>query len=404
MPFLVFLRANSRWLCAGFLLTAFSGFGQTFFIGLSAGALRAEFGLSHGEFGTIYMLSTLASALSLPWVGKSLDRFAVSPVAATVMILLALFCFGMAAVSAVWMLVIVIYGLRLFGQGMMSNTSMTAVGRWFDAQRGKAVSIAALGFPFAEAIMPLTFVTLTATIGWRASWGLAGAFLLLVAMPIVLWLLKKDRVPQNRAEAAGSADVRHWTRAEVLRDPLFWLLSAGVQAPPFISTAILFHQVYLVGLRGWSLELFASAFVVMAGVAVVASLTLGTLIDRFSARALVPFMLLPLGFGCAVLASVHAPVGAFIFMAFLGISNGFVGTLAGALWPEIYGTRYLGAVRSTVFALMVFSSAAGPGVYGFLIDLGVSVDLQMAVMSCYCFAVAAVLTLTAIRLRSRNAT
>jgi MFS family permease len=402
LSFLVFLRANFPWLCAGFLLTAFSGFGQTFFIGLSAGALRSEFGLSHGEFGTIYMLSTLASALSLPWVGKSLDRFAVPPVAAVVMILLALFCFGMAVVSAVWMLVVVIYGLRLFGQGMMTNTSMTAVGRWFDAQRGKAVSVAALGFPFAEAIMPLTFVALTAAVGWRTSWALAGGFLLLVALPVVLWLLRKDRVPQNRADTAKAADVRHWTRAEVLRDPVFWLLSAGIQAPPFISTAILFHQVYLVELRGWTLELFASAFVVMAAVAVIASLTLGTLIDRFSARALVPFMLLPLGAGCAILASIHAPLGAFLFMAFLGISNGFVGTLAGALWPEIYGTRYLGSVRSLVFSLMVFSSAAGPGVYGYLIDLGVSIDLQMAAMSIYCFATAAVLSLAALRLRARN--
>jgi hypothetical protein len=68
-----FLHANTRWLLAGFLLTMFSSFGQTFFIGLSGNELRASFSLSDGEFGTIYMLATLGSALTLPWLGKFLD-------------------------------------------------------------------------------------------------------------------------------------------------------------------------------------------------------------------------------------------------------------------------------------------------------------------------------------------
>lgn len=61
-PMLLFLRANARWLAAGLLLTMFSSFGQTFFIGLSGNRLRAAFDLSDGDFGGLYMLGTLASA------------------------------------------------------------------------------------------------------------------------------------------------------------------------------------------------------------------------------------------------------------------------------------------------------------------------------------------------------
>jgi len=39
------------------------------------------------------------------------------------------------------MLVIAIYLLRLAGQGMMSHTAMTAMGRWFVAERGRAVAV-----------------------------------------------------------------------------------------------------------------------------------------------------------------------------------------------------------------------------------------------------------------------
>ena len=61
---LTFLRNNARWIAGGFLLTFFSSFGQTFFIGLSGEELRAKFDLTDGEFGLTYMVATLASAIT----------------------------------------------------------------------------------------------------------------------------------------------------------------------------------------------------------------------------------------------------------------------------------------------------------------------------------------------------
>ena len=71
---IVFFRENSRWIAGGLLLTFFSSFGQTFFIGLSGEELRAKFGLSDGEFGGIYMIATIGSALTLPILGRVLDH------------------------------------------------------------------------------------------------------------------------------------------------------------------------------------------------------------------------------------------------------------------------------------------------------------------------------------------
>ena len=68
-----FIRANLRWIGGCFLLTLFSSFGQTFFVGLSGNALRAQFDLSGGEFGGLYMAATLVSAATLPWLGRTLD-------------------------------------------------------------------------------------------------------------------------------------------------------------------------------------------------------------------------------------------------------------------------------------------------------------------------------------------
>ncbi len=46
-----FLRENARWLVGGFLLCFFSSFGQTFFISLSGGEIRAEYGLDQWRMG-----------------------------------------------------------------------------------------------------------------------------------------------------------------------------------------------------------------------------------------------------------------------------------------------------------------------------------------------------------------
>jgi MFS family permease len=300
------------------------------------------------------------------------------------------------------LLILAIYLLRLFGQGMMSQNAFTAIGRWFVAQRGKATSVAAIGVNVGEALFPTLFVLTAAAIGWRNAW-LAGAVtLVVVALPLIAWLVKVDRTPRATDPAMPVAAARDWTRSEVLRDPLFYLAMSGVLAPPFIGTTIFFHQVYLVDLRGWSLEVFAASFTLMAATVVTFSLVAGTLVDRFSAKAVLPTFLIPLGFACLVLGTVEAQWAAPVFMVLLGISYGFTNTVFSALWPEIYGVRYLGAVRAMTVAIGVFATAAGPGLTGYLIDSGVGFPLQVVVMGVYCFAACVVLVFVSRRLTARG--
>jgi hypothetical protein len=90
MQFIVFLRDNARWLGGGFLLFFFSSFGQTFLISLSAGDIRLEYALSHGQFGSLYMAATLASALTLPRLGHMVDHYSAKKVTLLVVPMLAL--------------------------------------------------------------------------------------------------------------------------------------------------------------------------------------------------------------------------------------------------------------------------------------------------------------------------
>jgi sugar phosphate permease len=401
MTFLAFLRDNARWLAGGFLLTLFSSFGQTFFISLSAGSIREEYGLSHGGFGTLYMVATLGSALTLPRLGQIVDRYSVKHVALFIIPMLALAAVSMAFSTNVILLAFTIYLLRLFGQGMLTHTSFTAMGRWFSAQRGRAVSVVTLGHNTGEAIFPLIFVAVAVAVGWRNTWLMAAAALVLVALPVIVSLIAVERAPRASDPVARVSDARDWTRAEALRDPVFYLLFLGVMAPSFIGTVIFFHQVYLVELRGWSLELFAGTFTLMAIMTATFALISGQLIDRFSAVALLPAFLIPLGLACLILGFFDGQWSAFAFMALHGVSWGFSSTLFGALWPEIYGTKHLGSIRALAVAVMVFASAMGPGLTGLLIDRGVSYPGQIIAMGIYCFAISLVMLQVSRQVRAR---
>ncbi|MER2507323.1 MFS transporter [Amaricoccus sp.] len=402
MPILAFIRENARWIAGGFLLTLFSAAGQTYFISLSAGDIRAEYGLSHGQFGLLYMIATLASALTLTRLGQIVDWLKVGRVTLVIVPALAAASVAMALSGNIVLLTLAIYLLRLFGQGMMTHTAMTAMGRWFSAQRGRAISLVALGQNAGEALVPSLFVATAGAIGWRGAWGAAAALLVAVALPAIFLLMRVERTPRADDPAIRADTGRDWTRAEVVRDPVFYLLLLGVLAPSFIGTTIFFHQIYLVELRGWTMEFFASTFALMAGATIVCALVCGALIDRFSAVRMLPFFLLPLAAACLVLASFEGRWSAWAFMLLQGMSYGFASTLFGALWPEIYGTRHLGSVRSLVMAAGVFASAAGPGLTGYLIDRGVGYPDQILAMGVYSLAGASLLLLASRIIRRRT--
>jgi len=179
-----FIRANARWLLGGFALTFCSSFGQTFFIGLSGEELRAKFTLSDGEFGLLYMVATLGSAATLPFLGRLLDVVSGRRAILFVIPPLAIACAAIAFAPSVALLIAAIYLLRLFGQGMMTHIAMTQTARWFSAARGRAISLVVPGHQAGEAILPIAFVITSSVIGWQGAWLIAGGVLIIAAVTV----------------------------------------------------------------------------------------------------------------------------------------------------------------------------------------------------------------------------
>jgi MFS family permease len=401
---LAFIGRNFRWIAGGLMLTFFSSIGQTYFISASVAEWQAAFSLSHGEFGRLYMFATLASALCLPFVGRLVDVVPPHRMIALVTPVLAGAALLAGYASSVPVLIVAVFMLRLFGQGMMTHIALTTTGRWFVAERGRAISLVVLGQQAGEGTIPLAFALLTIAYGYRVGWIAAAIALLVVGLPFAFWCYHKPRVPHGQLskEKSSSPEVRNWTRREVLRDPIFWVLLTGVLAPAFVGTIIFYHQNYLTALHDWPPQLFAMSLMIMAMTTVTCALITGAVIDRFAAKSVLPFFLLPQAAACFVLAYSGPDFTLFIVMVLLGISYGMSSTLFGSLWPEIYGLANLGSIRSVTVSAAVLATAAGPGLTGTLIDGGVSLPTQMVAIGFYGLLATGAMTLASMYLKRRS--
>ncbi|WP_298259411.1 MFS transporter [uncultured Litoreibacter sp.] len=379
-----FIRSNLNWLSAGLVLTFASSFGQTFFLSIFAGEIRAEFDLTHATWGGIYMLGTLGSAATMIWAGALTDRFRVRVLGPFVLLILAFACVSMALVSSVPMLVALIFVLRLMGQGMSTHVASTAMARWFVAARGRALAVASFGFSIAEATLPILFVALMGLIGWRSSW-LVAAGVLIVLSPVIFRLLKQERTPQSSAadnQVAGM-DNMHWTRMQVFRSPTFWMIVPVLLGPPAFGTAFFFLQVHLAEVKGWSHFDLVQLFPVYTGVAVCSMIASGFAIDRFGTGRMMAVYTLPLALGFLIFSQSNSLLVAAIGIALFAMTSGMQSTLPSAFWAEFFGTRHLGSIKAMATAIMVFGSAVGPGLTGVIIDYGVDYSRQMSGVAIY---------------------
>ena len=379
-----FLRNNAPWLAAGFLLSFSSSYGQTYFISLFAGEIMAEFGLSHAQWSSIFGIGTLGSAGLLVLAGGITDRYRVRALGTAIMVGLALACFAMAAVPSAWALLPVIFLLRFTGQGMCGQMANVAMGRWFVANRGIALAVATLGFALAESLLPIVFVSLLGSTPWRLLWVIA-AGLALLAIPLLFMLLQSERTPQGLSDDMHSPGMqgRHWTRAEVLRHPLFLAALPLILGPAAFATAMFFHQVHLSDAKGWSHLQFVALFPLYTLLTVGGMIGSGLLIDRFGTGRLMHLYQIPLILAFLTMGWSDTIAGGAIAMALLGFGQGMGTTLPTAFLAEYFGTRHLGAIRAMATGTMVLGTALGPVITGSLIDSGWRFDQQMPLIAIY---------------------
>ena len=379
----MFKNLSLKVILFGFIFTFFSSFGQSFFLGLFNNSIRNELSITHGQFGSIYASATLLSSFVLIWVGKKIDDINISKFAFFVILLLSFSSFFFSTISSISLLFIAIFLMRFSGQGMMSHTATTTVSRYFTKSRGKALSTIWFGLSTAEFILPVFVIFLLSLYDWKIIW-ISISLLVLLILPITSIILVKNLNFNSREteqkKGSKNLNIKNWKRIEVIKDYRFYIISANMLAMPWIATGTFVYQSFILNSKNWGPYIIAQSFMAYSVLSVITLIISGILIDKFTSRKLIIYMNIPLLISVFVIMYFKHPFTAFIFLGLIGVSNGFANVLGSSTWAEIYGVKYIGSIKALTTALMVFATAFGTALFGFLIDNGYKIE-EIALIS-----------------------
>jgi MFS family permease len=342
--------------------------------------LTREFGWSRAALSGAVSLAGVLAALASPLIGQALDRHgsrfvllaAVLVNAAALMLLsltpsllvfYVLFCIA----RTNWA---VPFDLGIYG----------ALSRWFVERRAFAASIATMAQMAGLVAMPLIAQFAIVHDGWRAGWLALGIVTLAVGF-LPVWLLL-DRGPQGRAGAPASASEPHFSRAQAVRTPAFWLLLLYTVLVYPVQAGVSLHQApHLVerGIDATTAALIVGSFSFMSGMG---TLVCGLLPRRLPTRFALALVGALLALGTLLMTRIASSADGYLAAAVFGAGIGGVLTLLPVAWADYFGRANYGAIRGIALSAQVLAQATGPLFSGALRD--VTGDYLLAL---YCFAV-----------------
>lgn len=379
-----FIGNNKRLLNFGFLFNFFSSFGQTFFISLFVPFWVESLNISNATFGSMYATVTIISAFLLSLSGKYIDRMPLKKYGLIVFSGLMLSVILLSQAYHVAILMLGLFLVRWFGQGLMTHTSSTGIAKHFDTNRGKALGFTALGNPAGQFILPLVVVPLIAYSGWRMSLLYMSIAAIVLIIPTLL-AIKPVAIFESNETDTKAKPIE--SNTNYLKTSEFWIIAANIFTIPFVCTAVFLYQYTIGQNKGWDVSWVAFSFAFFAVSSAVSLLISGTLVDKFSGIKLFPLYLLPAMIGLFLLSISDSKWIFPLFYSLLGISSGLGSTIKTAVQVDVYGTGNLGKIRSNFSTLLMLSTAIGPPIFGFLIDKKFSFNAIMGISALFVLAV-----------------
>ena len=368
-------RSDRRYLLFGLLHTFFGGFGQTYLLAFFLKSFQEEFSLSYTGIGLLSMYMSLASALTLPYFGRLLDKTHAGTYSLITALCLSGACLLIAFSQSIYHLFFGLYLIRFSAHGLMPHISDVTISRYFIKNRGKALAISNIGGSLAEAFLPLIIVQLLISYDWRQIYGMMAIAVVMVLLPAVLFLTKRKdpfNFPPKEKVEAKAIGFKPLSYRELFSSSYFVSALSMMMIPPFLITGFLFYQHALVASKGWEINTMSNFMIGFAIFRISSGVIAGTLTDKFSAQKLFPFYILPIAMGALMLLFATSSYGAICFFCLAGATLGLGSNFKAALWAERYGRQQVAMIRSIATSAMVLSTALSPPLFGFILDEGYS--------------------------------
>ncbi|MBI5879858.1 MAG: MFS transporter [Chloroflexi bacterium] len=343
--------------------------------------LSQAFGWPVGVIGLVSTVRLVTAMVVSPVVGWLSDRVGPRVVLAAGALITGAAYLALYFISDPVVFYAVFTVAMALGFNMLVGTpAQAAVARWFRRQRGMAMAIVSMGSSFGGVFLVPAVQLLLAGGDWRWAFGVIGAGILLVNLPLAVLFLRDDpeslglhadgdaSPPPVAAASEPAHDDRQWSAREIWSAPDFRHLAIGLLFTASLWSLIEFYQFPILtsrGVDGGTAALFISIYSLCAALT---KFGWGYLADRVDLRRLLVGALWLNAAGLALLAFADNTALFWLYATVSGATGGGQAALAAPLIAQRFGRRSYGAAAGLLMPLTMIVPAIAVPVAGFAFD------------------------------------
>lgn len=351
--------------CCGVFVSFASIVVYTFSIFLKP--LSSTFGWSRGEVSFAFALAALSVAACSPFIGRLLDRYPARRIVIPCVAIYGIAFSSLALLTThIAHLFCVFVILGIVGNGTTQLGYARVVSAWFDQERGRALAAVMAGSGLGSMVFPPVAQALISAYGWRVAYGVLGAIILVLGLPLAVAFLYEPAIqpiaePLDRDQTRSSI----W---EALTNLRFLAIVAALLLFSFATNGLNAHWAALLTDRGWAPELAATVLSVAGLATLLSKLSTGYLLDRFFANRAVAALLLVCASGFVAILYGHASGLAFAAAVLVGIGMGAESDAVPYLLTRYFGLGRFSELYGYTWCAYAVAGALGPLVMGNVFD------------------------------------
>ena len=364
--------------------------GQTIGVSVFTDYLIDAIGIRRTDFSLTYLIGTVASGFLITKAGKYYDKYGARILAMVAGIMLGVFLLLLTKVDvlieslthflggnsntmvAYVVLAISFFGIRFFGQGILTMVSRNMVMKWFERYRGLANGIMGVFISFGFAAAPKIFNSMIEHSSWRSTWLYIAIFLIFIFAAFVLVFFRDNATdcglpmdgiatdkPKKKKVIRKAA--RDYTLKEARSTYVFWIFNLTIALNALFVTAISFHVVSIFDEVGFDRTTAVSIFIPTSIIAMTINFLGGYISDHIKLKYLVMVNLVGIALSSVgvILLGKQGPAFYMIVVG-NGIAQGIFSVINTVVWPRFFGTKHLGAISGFSMSWTVVGSALGP--------------------------------------------
>ena len=373
--------------------------GQTMGVSVFTENLLDDLEINRNNLSLAYLVGTVGSGLMITRAGKLYDRYGarlMAFIAAGMLGLMLLYLTRVeslvsffldhvnlvnTALTTFILMSFGFWGIRFFGQGLLTMVSRNMVMKWFDKKRGLANGIMGIFAAFGFSLAPKILNQFIEDFEWKGAWLLLAVVIGIGFVAFVFIFFRDNpedaglvadgqRIANKKSKRPPSLPPRDYSLAEARKTRAFWLFTLAMMISALYISGLTFHVVSVFDSVGMDKATALHIFVPASIIAIIIQFIASWISDYIRLKyLLIVFLLGMISTTSALIFLGESKLAYWMLISGNGITWGLFIVLAAVTWPRFFGLKNLGAISGFSLSWLVIGSALGPYLFSLAFDL-----------------------------------